>query len=136
MVLNAFRYIGLAVVFIWFFAGGVGHFTSTEFFVSIVPPWVPYPLWAVYISGVFEILLALMIVLPQTRSMAGWGLIALTIAVTPANIHMYMNPELFPDASETAYLVRLIVQVFLLAVIWWSTRPVPEDSKEKSEAEG
>jgi len=120
--IQALRYVGLAIVFLWFFGGGIGHFTSTEFFVSIVPPWVPYPLAAVYVSGVFEICLAVLILWPVSRPIAGWGLIALTVAVTPANIHMYLNPELFPDATETAYLIRLVVQVFLLALIWWSTR--------------
>ena len=122
MIIKTLRYAGLAIVFTWFFVGGIAHFTSTDFFVSIVPPWVPFPLWAVYVSGVIEVILAVLVLWSFTRQLVGWGLIALTIAVTPANVHMYMNPEQFPDASETAYLVRLIVQVVLLFIIWWSTR--------------
>ncbi len=115
-------------MFAWFFGGGVAHFTATAFFVSIVPPWVPLPLAVVYVSGVIEIVLALLILWPAIRPLAGWGLIALTLAVTPANIHMYMNPEQFPDASQSDYLIRLIVQVFLLVLIWWSTRvPMASD---------
>ena len=129
-----FRYMGLAIVFLWFFGGGIGHFTSTDFFVAIVPPWVPYPLMAVYVSGVIEIVLALLILWPAVRPLAGWGLIALTIAVTPANVHMYMNPEQFPDASEEAYLIRLIVQALLLVLIWWSTR-MPASGQEAVQAE-
>ena len=117
MIIKTLRYAGLAIVFAWFFVGGIAHFTSTDFFVSIVPPWVPFPLWAVYVSGVIEVILAVLVLWSFTRQLAGWGLIALTIAVTPANVHMYMNPEQFPDASETAYLVRLIVQVVLLFII-------------------
>ncbi len=122
MVLNTLKYAGLSIVFVWFFVGGIAHFTVTDFFVSIVPPWVPLPLWAVYVSGFIEIILAVLVLWPFSRQIAGWGLITLTIAVTPANVHMYMNPEQFPDASETAYFVRLIVQVLLLFVIWWSTQ--------------
>lgn len=122
MAIKYFRYAGLAVVFTWFFAGGIAHFTATEFFVNITPPWVPYPLMVVYVSGIVEIALALLILWPHIRELAGWGLIALTLAVTPANVHMYMNPEQFPEASQTAYLIRLIVQVLLLLLIWWSTR--------------
>lgn len=132
MVLKVLRYLGLAIVFTWFFGGGIAHFTATDFFVSIVPPWVPYPLAAVYISGVIEVVLALLILVPAIRPMAGWGLIVLTLAVTPANIHMYMNPEQFPEAPPEAYAFRLVVQVVLLCLIWWSTRlPVdlqPEDN--------
>ena len=132
MLIKVARYAGLAIVFLWFFGGGIGHFTSVDFFVSIVPPWVPYPLWVVYISGVIEIALALLILWPAARPLAGWGLIALTLAVTPANVHMYMNPELFPDATQEAYLVRLIVQVLLLALIWWSTRRPEEHNGPRS----
>ena len=117
-----FRYAGLLVVFAWFMGGGIGHFTMTDFFVSIVPPWVPWPLAAVYVSGVFEIALAVAILVPAIRPMAGWGLVALTLAVTPANVHMWLHPELFPDVEETFLTVRLVVQVFLLWLIWWSTR--------------
>ena len=120
---SALRLIGLTIVFAWFFVGGIAHFTATEFFVAIVPPWFPWNLLAVYVSGVFEILLALLLLWPAGRAQVGLGLILLTLAVTPANIHMYLNPDQFPESSETAYLIRLIVQVLLLALIWWSTRP-------------
>jgi len=119
---TTFKRFGLGIVFLWFFVGGVGHFTNAEFFVAIVPPWVPFPVWAVYISGIFEIVLALLVLWPNFRPFAGWGLIALTLAVTPANIHMFMNPELFPQAPQSAYLIRLVVQVLLLLLIWWSTK--------------
>ena len=49
------RYAGLAVVFAWFFLGGISHFTNVDFFLAIMPPYVPFPLAAVYVSGVFEI---------------------------------------------------------------------------------
>ena len=120
---SALKLIGLTIVFAWFFVGGIAHFTATEFFVAIVPPWFPWNLLAVYVSGVFEILLALLLLWPAWRAQVCLGLILLTLAVTPANIHMYLNPDQFPESSETAYLIRLIVQVLLLALIWWSTRP-------------
>ena len=115
--------VGLALVFLWFMVGGVTHFTSPEFFVNIMPPYVGWQLEIVYVSGILEILGALGILVPKTRPLAGNCLILLTLAVTPANIHMWMHPELFPDVSETALTVRLFVQVLLLICIWWSTRP-------------
>ena len=117
------RYAGLVIVFIWFGFGGISHFTSTPFFLRIVPPYVPYPLAVVYVSGVFEILGAIGIWIPRWRKWAGNALFALTIAVTPANVYMSMHPQLFPNISETALTIRLFVQVLLLACIWWSTRP-------------
>ena len=113
---------GLVVVFLWFMLGGIAHFTNTQFFVDIMPPWIGYHEEIVYISGVFEILGALGILFPATRQWAGNGLLLLVICVTPANVHMWLNPELFPDVPEAFLSVRLVVQVALLALIWWCTR--------------
>ncbi len=121
-MLKWLRRAGLAVVFVWFFIGGISHFTRPEFFMAIMPPWVPFHAAAVYVSGVLEIVFALGLLMPATRRWAGYLLIALTLAVTPANVHMWLSPQLFPDISEAALAWRLVVQVLLLALIWWSTR--------------
>jgi uncharacterized membrane protein len=128
------KYPGLAIVFLWFMGGGIGHFTNAEFFVSIMPPYLGYHLELVYISGVFEILGAIGILIPKLRKLAGNALIVLVICVTPANIHMWMNPELFPDVSEALLSIRLVVQVLLLALIWWSTRPDAPASEAVSDS--
>lgn len=121
--MNKGKIAGLAFVFLWFMGGGIGHFTNTEFFVNIMPPSFPLHYEAVYISGVFEILGALGLLVAAARKWAGYGLILLTICVTPANIHMWLNPQMYPDVPEWALSVRLVVQVLLLICIWWSTRP-------------
>ena len=113
--------IGLGIVFGWFFLGGIGHFVAKDFFVSIVPPYVPFPVAMVYVSGVFEILGALGLLYAPTRRWAGLGLFLLTLTVTPANVHMWMHPEQFPFASPMGLSIRLWVQVALLMCIAWST---------------
>jgi uncharacterized membrane protein len=119
----ALKYVGLGIVFLWFAVGGVFHFVTPDAFERIVPPYVPAPLAMVYISGFFELLGAVGILFPKWRSRAGIGLFVLTVCVTPANVHMWMHPELFPTISNTFLALRLPVQVLLLACIWWSTRP-------------
>jgi uncharacterized membrane protein len=114
--------LGLAIVFLWFMGGGIAHFTNTEFFVAIMPSYIGYHTEIVYISGVFEILGALGILIPATRQWAGNGLLLLVLCVSPANIHMWLNPELFPDVPEMFLTIRLVVQVALLLLIWWCTR--------------
>ena len=116
------RRAGLFVVFVWFMGGGITHFTNTAFFVHITPPFVPWPLAVVYVSGVLEILGAAAILVPRLRQVAGNCLILLTLAVTPANVYMWMHPELFTNTSPNALSVRLLVQVMLLVCIWMSTR--------------
>lgn len=115
------RRAGLAFVFLWFFIGGIAHFVATATEMRIVPPYIPWPRAAVLVSGVFELLGAAGILWRPTRRAAGIGLFALTLAVTPAHFYMLQQPELFPSIPYWALVLRLPVQVALLALIAWST---------------
>lgn len=118
--LRAVALIGVAM----FFAGaGVAHFTHSGFFLSIVPPYLPAHRALVSVSGIAEIAGGLGILPIATRRWAGYGLLALLAAVYPANIHMAMNPELFPQMSLAALIVRLPFQFVFAAWVWWATRP-------------
>ena len=116
------RKIVLALVFAWFSIGGLGHFLAPDFFLKIIPPGLPYKLEAVYVSGLFELLGAAALLFAGLRRMAGVGLIALTLAVTPANVYMWANPELFPAIPEILLVLRLVLQALLVAAIWCSTQ--------------
>jgi uncharacterized membrane protein len=116
------KLIGLAIVFLWFLLGGIAHFAARDLEVSIVPPYIPWPHEAVAVSGVFELLGALLLLYRPTRRAAGWGLCALTIAVTPVHIYMLQRPELFA-VPYWALVLRLPLQAALLALIAWSSAP-------------
>ncbi|MGI4858549.1 MAG: DoxX family protein [Janthinobacterium lividum] len=116
------RRAGRAFVFLWFLLGGIGHFAMTHAFATIVPPSIPHPVAVVYLSGVFELFGAFGILLEPTRRLAGWGLLLLTVAVTPANVYMWQHAAQFPVVPPWLLLLRLPVQAALLACIWWSTR--------------
>ena len=105
---------GLAVFFIYF---GIDHFINVEFYLSIMPPAFPMHLEAVYISGIFEILGGVCVLMPSLRRIAGLGLIALLISVYPANIYMAITPEAFPEISIELLYFRLPLQ-FLF--IYWA----------------
>jgi uncharacterized membrane protein len=100
--------------------GGIAHFAATELEMRIVPPYIPWPRATVLLSGLFELLGAAGLLLRRTRLAAGLGLLALTIAVTPANVYMLQHADLF-NVPYWALLLRLPVQVALLALIAWST---------------
>ena len=90
--------------------------------MRIVPPYIPWPRLVVLGTGVLELLGAIGIMWPRTRRIAGLGLLMLTIAVTPANIYMLQHAEQFA-VPYWALVLRLPLQVALLALIAWSTVP-------------
>jgi uncharacterized membrane protein len=114
------RLVALSFVFLWFFVGGIMHFAATDIEARIVPPYISRPVTVVLVSGVFELVGAIGILLPRTRKAAGIGLFLLTLAVTPANVYMLQHAELFPVPLWALWL-RLPVQVGLLWLIGWST---------------
>ena len=116
------RPLGLAFVFIWFFIGGIAHFVFTDAEVRIVPPYIPWPREAVWVSGVFELIGAIGLLWPASRRAAGVGLFLLTLAVTPAHFYMLQRPELF-GVPLWALILRLPIQVALLGLIAWGTFP-------------
>ena len=119
------QFAGLAFIFVWFFVGGIMHFVATDIEARIVPPYIPWPVAAVLVSGAVELLGAFGILLPSTRKAAGIGLVLLTLAVTPAHIYMLQQPELF-NVPVWALWLRLPIQLALLWLIWWSTQRLRE----------
>ncbi len=121
MSVARWRIAGLAFVFLWFAIGGVAHFALTETEMRIVPPWMPWSRAAVLWSGVFELFGAAGLLWRPTRRAAGIGLFVLTLAVTPAHFYMLQQPGLFPNVPYWALVLRLPIQVALLALIAWSS---------------
>jgi len=99
----------------------VAHFASTDFFLRIMPPYVPFPRAMVLVSGGFEIVLAVLLLIPRTSRLAAWGLIALLIAVFPANLFMYQHASIF-GLPPIALLLRLPVQGLLILWAWTYAR--------------
>lgn len=115
------RTAALVFVILWFSIGGVAHFVFTEAQMRIVPDWIVWPREAVLLSGVAELLGAAGLLWARTRRAAGWGLLILTVAVTPANVHMLMQAQQFPDVPVWALVLRLPLQLVLLALIAWAS---------------
>lgn len=110
--------VALAAVFLWFALGGVAHFVFTDAQMRIVPPWLPWPRAIVLLSGGLELLGAAGLLVRSTRHLAAWGLFALTLSVTPANVYMLQEAAQFPAIPFWALVLRLPLQLVLLAAIW------------------
>ncbi|GAC1308089.1 MAG: DoxX family protein [Vulcanimicrobiaceae bacterium] len=102
-----------------FVAAGALHFKHPGAYEAIVPPFLPRHRELVLLSGFFEMLGGAGVVVVQTRKAAGWGLIALLIAVFPANIYMAVAAEHFAKVAPAAVLYgRLPLQLLLVAWVW------------------
>jgi uncharacterized membrane protein len=115
---------------------GITHFIVPEQYARIVPPQLPYPFELVYISGFFEILGGIGLVTPFVSVAAAWGLIALYIAVFPANINMAVNSIPLDGIPHIPWLywARLPFQAVLIAWAYWYTRK-PESQPAGSSVE-
>ena len=108
---------------ILFILAGLNHFRNPGFYVSIMPPYLGWHRELVAISGAAEIALGALLLFRRWAVLAGWGLIALLIAIFPANLHMAMNPELYPSISPVALWWRLPLQGLLIAWAYRYARP-------------
>src|SRR5471032_1404848 len=95
------------VLALFFVVAWMNHFLATNFYLRMMPPYLPLHLEIVYLSGVAEIVLGVLLLVPPTSAVAAWGLIALLIAVFPANVQMAIHPELFPEFRAAALWMRL-----------------------------
>ena len=94
---------------------GILHFVIAPFYLAMMPPWLPAPAMLVQLSGVAEVLLGLGVLPDRTRVVAGWGLIALLIAVFPANVQMLLNAV--AAQTSTLWLAALVARLPLQWVI-------------------
>ena len=101
-------------------------------FLKIMPPYIPYHLELLYISGIFEILLGSLLLFNRTRKYAAYGLILLLIAVFPANIYLAFNEEpqkLISISSLMASWVRLPLQFVLIGIAYWHSKIIFNNHK-------
>ena len=112
------RRIALLLLPVFFVFAGVSHFRSTELYLAIMPPYLPAHLQLVYLSGIFEILGGLGVLPARSRRWTGWGLVALLIAVYPANIHMVVHPEAFVAGGTPLWALYARLPLQFVAIAW------------------
>lgn len=110
--------LGRLTLAILFIAAGTLHFIIPQTYVNIMPPYLPAHLLLVHISGACEILggLGLLFQAP-IRTLGAWGIVALLVAVMPANIYMVTDHARFSDIPVWILWLRLPLQ---LPLIWWA----------------
>jgi uncharacterized membrane protein len=120
--MRTFKLVMRYLLALFFVLAGINHFRDPEFYLRMMPPALPWHSALHLVAGVFEIIFGVMLLIPKYQRLAAWGLIALLVAVFPANIYMAMNPRLFPEFSPTGLWIRLPFQLVFIAWAWWFTR--------------
>ncbi len=111
-----------------FIVAGVNHFLAVGFYVRMMPSYLPWHIGLVYLSGVAEIALGALLLIPRTSALAAWGLIALMVSVFPANLQMALHPETFAEFPQAVLWLRLPLQAVLIAWAYWYTQPADGDN--------
>ena len=112
----------LAIIYgSWFIYIGIQHFLDPDWFEPIVPKIIGYPLFWVYISGVFEIMLGILVIIPSSRRIASVGFIVFLVVVYWANINMWINDIEIGEnkLSQQGHVIRAIIQIILITVVAW-----------------
>ena len=104
------------VMGLFYVGAGFNHFWHPGFYKKMIEGFLPYPMAIIYISGAIEILLGILVCIPETRRLAAFGIILLLLAVFPANINMALNPKDWNFSPLSLYL-RLPLQIVL---IYWA----------------
>tara|TARA_B100001250_G_scaffold253908_1_gene218437 strand:+ start:320 stop:682 length:363 start_codon:yes stop_codon:yes gene_type:complete len=114
--------ITIYIMSIFYIQIGIKHFTDPNWFLLIMPPYLPFHKELVYISGFFEIILGLMLIFKKTRFLAGWGLILLLIAVFPANIYLAQTNGTAMNISAAIAWGRLPFQLVFISLAYWHSK--------------
>ena len=120
--MNILYWVFLIVYAGFYIYAGITHFTRSWFFHKITPPLIQK--WKKEINvivGISEILGGIGLLIPQTRVMAAWGIIALLIAVFPANIYMATSKGAGMKINQNFLWLRLPIQFVLIAWAYYYT---------------
>jgi uncharacterized membrane protein len=120
--MSSVKKVSLYIMSLFYVIAGIMHFVRPEYYTAIMPPYLPWHLGLVYVSGVCESLFGLLLLPRKTRRIAAWLIIALLVAVFPANIQMTINYSNEHNPGLWYTIVRLPVQIFLVWWVWLYTK--------------
>ncbi|MCZ8157499.1 MAG: motility protein [Leptospira sp.] len=105
---------------LFYSVAGLNHFISPEFYLNMIPSFLPFPEFVNYASGAAEIGLGLLLLSHKYRLYACYGVILLLVAIFPANIHMFTNAlnSEAPEIPVWLLAVRLPIQLLFLYWAW------------------
>ena len=121
-ILAILKPLSIYVMGLFYAIVGYKHFQDPEWFIQIVPPILPFKLTLVYLSGLFEIFLGILLMVPAFQSIAARGLIILLICVYPANIYLALTNGAAMNISPEIAWGRLPFQFVFLGLAYWHSK--------------
>ena len=112
-------------ILLWIYAlfyvlAGFNHFLSTDVYYAIMPKWLPYHQFLIYLSGVIEIVLGVFLLFKRTRSIASWLIILMLLAFMPAHVYMIEKAPFQLGHIKITPLIAWIRIPFQVFFIWWA----------------
>ena len=124
--MSQIRVVSKYLLSIFMIVAGIMHFANPAFFLKIMPPYLPLHKELVMVSGIFELVLGILLLVPRSSRLAAWGIVALLIAVFPANLYLYQHQDILP-ASPLIHFLRLPLQAVFIMWAYWHTRPAKKN---------
>lgn len=132
------RYVKLGLMVLMaalYFVAGVNHFRNPDFYLAIMPLYIPGHAFWVAFTGVAEILGAIGLLLPATRRWAAWGIVAMLVGFFLVHVDMIIHAhDRFESVSYAFIIARIPIQFVLIAWAWWYTFPAPEEPNKNMDA--
>ena len=122
--LPIYKNITIYILSVMYIIIGIKHFTSLEYFINIMPPFIPFKEFAVYFTGVIEIFGGLLLLSKSTRKIGAFLIITLLFIVFPANIYLYISevPRELLDITKNQALIRMPFQIPLIILAYWHSQ--------------
>ena len=119
-----YKNITIYILSVMYIIIGIKHFTSLEYFINIMPPFIPFKEFAVYFTGVIEIFGGLLLLSKSTRKIGAFLIITLLFIVFPANIYLYISevPRELLDITKNQALIRMPFQIPLIILAYWHSQ--------------
>lgn len=114
--------IGLYILSALLIAGGFAHFFKPRFYERMMPLWFPVHRFTVAVSGIAEIVLGVLLIVPGTQVLAAWGITALFVSFLIIHVHMLFDSEAGMGLPKWALVFRLLLQFGLIAWAWAYTQ--------------
>ena len=122
--LPIYKNITIYILSVMYIIIGIKHFTSLEYFINIMPPFIPFKEFAVYFTGLIEIFGGLMLLSKSSRKVGAFLIIVLLLIVFPANIYLYISevPRELLDITKNQALIRMPFQIPLIILAYWHSQ--------------